>query len=427
MSTISEQEAKQFLQIDHLRVTDPEVAAAVEGEYLRQSRQLEMIASENFTSPSVLEAQGCIMTNKYAEGYPGRRYYGGCEHVDVVERLAIERAKELFGCEAANVQPHAGSQANSAVYFALLQPGDTILGMDLAHGGHLTHGMKLNFSGKMYQAHGYQVDRETELVDYDALRAKALEIKPKLLIGGWSAYPRILDFGKMREIADEAGAIFMVDMAHFAGLVAGGVHPSPVPHAHIVTTTTHKTLRGPRSGLIMCVEEYAAAINKSVFPGMQGGPLMHAIAAKAVALKEAQTPAFKNYAKRIVDNAKVLGEALVEGGLRLVTGGTDTHCLLTDLTAFGVSGRQAENALEEAGITTNKNMIPFDQRKPMEASGIRLGTAALTTRGMDPGEMKTIAGWICEVLKAMDDEATKTRVRSAVTELCDSFPLHQPV
>ncbi|MBN1516294.1 serine hydroxymethyltransferase [Candidatus Sumerlaeota bacterium] len=415
-----------YLQINHIRQSDPELAAIIEREYTRQARGLEMIASENYTSAAVLEAQGCVMTNKYAEGLPSKRYYGGCEFVDQAEDLAIERAKELFDAQCANVQPHSGSSANIAVYFALLQPGDKILGMDLAHGGHLTHGMRLNFSGKVFEAHGYQLSKETESLDYDAVARTAREVKPKLLISGWSAYPRIVDFAKMKEIAEEVGAIHMTDMAHFSGLVAGGVHPSPVPHSDIVTSTTHKTLRGPRSGFILMTEEYAQPINKSVFPGMQGGPLMHVIAAKAVAFGECLQPEFKKYAQQILDNAQALGEALKSGGVRLVTGGTDTHLLLCDLTPLGITGKAGEAALERAAITVNKNMIPFDTQKPMVTSGIRIGTPALTTRGMQEDEMRKIGGWICQALKSPEDEALLSRIRAQVEELCNSFPLHDP-
>jgi glycine hydroxymethyltransferase len=411
--------------VKNLKEVDSQVAEAIELEYRRQTETLEMIASENFTSQAVLEAQGCLMTNKYAEGYPGKRYYGGCVNVDIVERLAIERAKALFGAEHANVQAHSGSQANMAVYFAFLEVGATMLGMSLAHGGHLTHGSPVNFSGKFFNVVSYGVDKKTETIEYDQLAALAREHKPKLIMAGGSAYPRIIDCAKFREVADEVGALLVVDMAHFAGLVAAGLHPNPVPEADIVTSTTHKTLRGPRSGFILCKEAYGKAINRMIFPGIQGGPLMHVIAAKAVAFGQALQPEFKRYQTQVVKNAKHLGERLVEQGLRLVSGGTDTHLLLVDLTAFGITGRQAENLLEEAGITVNKNMIPFDTRKPMETSGIRIGTPALTTRGMKEPEMKQIALWISQVLKQPEDEAIPGRVRSEVAELCSHFPLYQ--
>lgn len=413
--------------MEELKKTDPEVAEAIGMEFQRETGTLELIASENFTSPAVLQATGCIMTNKYAEGYPGRRYYGGCIHVDTVERLAIERAKELFGAEHANVQPHSGSQANMAAYFSVLSEGDTILGMNLSHGGHLTHGHPVNFSGKLFNIVSYGVTRDTEVIDFDEVASQAREHKPKLIIAGASAYPRIIDFARFREIADEVGALFLVDMAHIAGLIAVGSHPNPVETAQIVTSTTHKTLRGPRSGFILCREEYAKKINKAVFPFMQGGPLMHVIAAKAVAFKEAMNPSFKKYIEQVITNARVLGETLVMKGLRLCSGGTDTHLILVDLTPFGISGKTAEKALEESGITVNKNMIPFDKRKPMEASGIRIGSPALTTRGMREDEMGKIAGWIARVLKNPEDEEVKTQVRREVAELCSHFPLHKGV
>ncbi len=412
-----------FLRIEHIRQADPDVARAIEAEYDRQMNTLEMIASENFASEAVLEAQGCLMTNKYAEGLPGKRYYGGCTNVDVVEQLAIDRAKKLFGAEAANVQPHSGATANFCAYVAMAEFGETLLGMALPHGGHLTHGSPVNFSGKFYKFLSYGVRRDTETVDYDEVARLARENKPRIIVAGWSAYPRILDFGKFREIADEVGARFMVDMAHFSGLVAAGLHPNPVPFSDVVTSTTHKTLRGPRSGFILCKQELEAAINKSVFPHTQGGPLMHVIAAKAVAFHLAMQPEFRAYMQQVVTNAKVLGEELVRQGLRLVSGGTDTHLILVDLTPFNVSGRQAQTALEEAAITVNKNMIPFDSRKPMETSGIRIGTPALTTRGMKEAEMKQIAAWIVAVLKAIDDPAVIGRVRGEVKELCKQFPL----
>jgi glycine hydroxymethyltransferase len=414
-----------------LAQADPEIAAAIEHEVLRQHEGLEMIASENFVSRAVLEAAGSVFTNKYAEGYPGRRYYGGCEFADVVENLARDRAKQIFGAEHANVQPHSGSQANAAAYMAVLQPGDTILGLDLAHGGHLTHGHKLNFSGKLYRVVSYTVRRDTETIDYDELESIALREKPKVIIGGGSAYPRIFDFPRMREIADKAGALFIVDMAHFAGLVAGGVHPSPVPHAQIVTTTTHKTLRGPRAGLILCQQQHAAAVDKSVFPGQQGGPLMHIIAAKAAAFKEILDPSFELYAQQIVANAKVLAEALAAEGFRVVSGGTDTHLLLIDVFAKGILGSEAEAALGEAGITVNKNAIPYDTNPPLKPSGIRIGTPALTTRGMKEDEMRTIARWITQALEQRSNPQALANIRGQVLELAEQFPLYgwlrQPV
>ncbi|NPB06871.1 MAG: serine hydroxymethyltransferase [Aquificae bacterium] len=410
--------------MEHLYRTDPEVFQAVAKELERQFYNLEMIASENFTSLAVMEATGSVLTNKYAEGLPGKRYYGGCEFVDVVENLAIERAKKLFGAEHANVQPHSGSQANMAVYFAVLEPGDTIMGMDLAHGGHLTHGAKVNFSGKLYRVVHYGVNPKTELIDYDQLYRLAKEHKPKLIVGGASAYPRTFDWAKMREIADEVGALFMVDMAHYAGLIAGGVYPNPVPYAQFVTSTTHKTLRGPRSGFILTTKEFAKAVDKAVFPGIQGGPLMHVIAAKAVAFKEAMSDEFKAYAEQVVKNARVLAEELVRAGFRVVTGGTDSHIVLVDLRDKGITGKEAEKALEQAGITVNKNAVPFDPLPPTKTSGIRIGTAALTTRGMKEDEMRLIARWITEVLNALDDEKTQERVRAQVRELCERFPLY---
>jgi glycine hydroxymethyltransferase len=407
-----------------LAVSDPEIAAQIEQEVLRQHEGLEMIASENFVSRAVLEAAGTVFTNKYAEGYPGKRYYGGCEYADVVENLARERAKELFGAEHVNVQPHSGSQANAAAYMTLLQPGETILGLDLAHGGHLTHGHKLNFSGKLYRIAGYKVRQDTETIDYDALEEQAMAEKPKVIVGGGSAYPRMFDFVRMREIADKVGAYLMVDMAHFAGLVAGGVHPSPVPHAHVVTTTTHKTLRGPRAGMILCRQEFAAGIDRSVFPGQQGGPLMHVIAAKAVAFNEALEPEFKTYAAQTVANAKALAAAMQEQGYRIVSGGTDTHVMLVDVFAQGMLGSEAEAALGAAGITVNKNAIPFDTNPPMKPSGIRLGTPALTTRGMKEAQMKTIARWIAEALEHRNDAAKLAQIRGLVGELAEEFPLY---
>jgi glycine hydroxymethyltransferase len=407
-----------------LRESDPEVFAAIQAEEARQSGTLEMIASENFVSRAVLEAQGSVLTNKYAEGLPGKRYYGGCVNVDVAESLAIERAKKLFGADHANVQPHSGAQANMAAYFSQLKPGDTILGMDLAHGGHLTHGSKVNFSGIFFNVVSYGVRRDTETIDYDQMARAAREYKPRMIIAGASAYPRQIDFARFAEVAKEVGAIFLTDMAHYSGLVAAGVYGSPVPYADIVTTTPHKTLRGPRGGIILCKAEFAKAIDKWVFPGVQGGPLMHVIAAKAVCFGEALKPSFKRYAQRVVENAKVLGEELVRGGLRLVSGGTDCHLLLVDVSPLGITGKLAESALDEAGITVNKNMIPFDERKPAETSGIRIGTPALTTRGMGVDEMRRIAAWIIAILKEPQNEALKSRIRSEVRELVAHFPLH---
>jgi glycine hydroxymethyltransferase len=403
---------------------DPEISAAIDAEVRRQHEGLEMIASENFVSRAVLEAAGSVFTNKYAEGYPGRRYYGGCEYADVVENLARDRAKQIFGSEHANVQPHSGSQANAAAYAALLQPGDTILGLDLAMGGHLTHGHKLNFSGKLYRVVSYGVRKDTETIDYDELEQIALREHPKVIIGGGSAYPRFFDFPRMRQIADASGAILIVDMAHFAGLVAGGVHPSPVPHAQIVTTTTHKTLRGPRAGLILSRQEFAQAIDKAVFPGQQGGPLMHIIAAKAVAFREVLQPDFKTYAAQIVANAKALAAALSDAGYRIISGGTDTHLMLVDVYAKGMLGSEAEAALGEAGITVNKNAIPFDTNPPLKPSGVRIGTPALTTRGMKEAEMRVIGGWIADALEHSTDPAALARIRRQVLSLAEQFPLY---
>jgi glycine hydroxymethyltransferase len=407
-----------------LPIADPEVSAAIDAEIRRQHEGLEMIASENFVSRAVLEAAASVFTNKYAEGYPGRRYYGGCEYADVVENLARDRAKQIFGAEHANVQPHSGSQANAAAYAAVLSPGDTILGLDLAMGGHLTHGHKLNFSGKLYRVVPYGVRKDTETIDYDLLEEIALREKPKLIIGGGSAYPRFFDFARMRAIADKAGALLLVDMAHFAGLVAGGVHPSPVPHAQIVTTTTHKTLRGPRAGMILSREEFAKEIDKAVFPGQQGGPLVHIIAAKAVAFREALQPDFKSYAAQIVANAKVLAETLGNAGFRIISGGTDTHLMLVDVFAKGMLGSEAEAALHEAGITVNKNAIPFDTNPPLKPSGIRIGTPALTTRGMNEAEMRIIGNWIGEALDHRTDPKALARIRGQVLELAEQFPLY---
>ena len=403
---------------------DPQIAAAIDNETRRQHEGLELIASENFVSEAILEAAGSIFTNKYAEGYPGKRYYGGCEFTDIVENLARDRAKQLFGAEHANVQPHAGSQANMEAYAAVLQPGDTILGLNLAHGGHLTHGHHLNFSGKTYKIIPYGVTKDTETIDYDELEKLAEQERPKLIIGGGSAYPRIIDFARMRQIADKVGALYLVDMAHFAGLVAGGAHPSPVPHAHIVTSTTHKTLRGPRSGMILSKAEFGQAIDKVVFPGMQGGPLVHIMAAKAICFLEAMQPEFREYARQIVANAKVLAQTLADEGFRIISGGTDTHLMLVDVFSKGMLGSEAEKALGDAGITVNKNAIPFDTNPPMKPSGIRIGTPALTTRGMKENEMRQIGGWIAESLLHKNDTAVLARVRKQVLDLCETFPLY---
>lgn len=410
--------------MEHLLKTDPEVFEAVVKEYERQFYHLELIASENFTSLAVMEATGSVLTNKYAEGLPGKRYYGGCELVDVVESLAIERAKRLFGAEHANVQPHSGSQANMAVYMAVLEPGDTIMGMNLSHGGHLTHGAPVNFSGKLYRVVQYGVNPETELIDYDEIRRLAKEHRPKLIVGGASAYPRVIEWAILREIADEVGALLMVDMAHYAGLVAAGEYPNPVPVSHFVTSTTHKTLRGPRSGFILCKSEFAKAIDKSVFPGIQGGPLMHVIAAKAVAFKEAMTDEFKEYARQVILNAKAMAEELMREGFRIVTGGTDSHIVLVDLRNFGLTGKEVEEALGKANITVNKNAVPFDPQKPWITSGIRIGTPAVTTRGMKEEEMRRIAKMIAAVVKNMGDDKIIERVREEVKELCEQFPLY---
>lgn len=417
-----------------LAQADPIVAAALDHETLRQHEGLEMIASENFVSEAVLEAAGSIFTNKYAEGYPGRRYYGGCEYADVVENLARDRAKQLFGGEHVNVQPHSGSQANASAYAAVLQAGDTILGLDLSHGGHLTHGHQLSFSGKLYRPTFYQVRRDTELIDYDELEAIAMREKPKAIIGGGSAYPRLWDFARMRQIADKVGAVYIFDMAHIAGLVAGGVHPSPVPHAHITTTTTHKTLRGPRAGLIICGKDYQVGekpeqtigkeIDRAVFPGQQGGPLMHIVAAKAVALGEALRPEFKTYAAQTVANAKTLALALKEAGFRIISGGTDNHLMLVDVFQKGILGSEAELALGNAGITVNKNSIPYDNNPPLKPSGIRVGTPALTTRGMKEPEMRQVAAWMTRALDKRSDDAALERIRGEVAELANQFPLY---
>jgi glycine hydroxymethyltransferase len=402
---------------------DPDIWRAIAAEEERQQDGLEMIASENYTSPAVMQAAGTVLTNKYAEGYPGRRYYGGCEHVDVVEQLAIDRAKQLFGAEHANVQPHSGSQANMAVYLSVLNPGDTVMGMDLAHGGHLTHGMKLNISGRLYKIVSYGVTPDTNRIDFDALAKSAREHKPKLILAGASAYPREIPHAKFAEIAAEVGAKLMVDMAHYAGLVAAGLHNSPVGVADFVTSTTHKTLRGPRAGLVLCKTPYAKEVDKSVFPGLQGGPLMHVIAGKAVCFGEALKPEFKKYAQQILDNAKTLAETLQSGGIKLASGGTDNHLMLADVTAIGLTGKTAETALGKCGITVNMNMIPFDSRKPLDPSGIRIGTPALTTRGMGVAEMKKIGGWMLEALKGSTDEKVLGRIRGEVSQLCKQCPV----
>ena len=402
---------------------DPEVWSAVSAEQERQAEGLELIASENFTSPAVMQAVGSVLTNKYAEGYPGRRYYGGCEFVDRVEDLARERLKAVFGAEHANVQPHSGSQANSAVYLAAIQPGDTVLAFDLAHGGHLTHGMKLNSSGIFYKFIHYGVRRDTSLLDFDQIASLAREHKPKLIVAGASAYPREIPHGKFAEIAREVGAKLLVDMAHYAGLVAAGIHDNPVPVADFVTSTTHKTLRGPRGGIAMCRAEHAKDLDRSVFPGTQGGPLMHVIAGKAVAFAEALKPDFKLYGRRVVDNARALAAAVASGGVKLVSGGTDNHLMLVDVTPLGIGGKLAEETLDRCGITCNKNMIPYDERKPMDPSGIRLGTPAITTRGMGTDEMQRIAAWILEALRSPDDPATLARVRGEVADLAEQFPV----
>ena len=409
--------------MSHLSSVDPEIAAAIEHEAARQEEGLELIASENFVSPAVLEAAGSVMTNKYAEGYPGKRYYGGCEFVDIAEQLAIDRAKQLFGAEHANVQPHSGAQANMSVYVAMLKPGDTILGMNLAHGGHLTHGHPLNFSGKFFNIVPYGVTKDDERLDYGELERLAHEHKPKMIVVGASAYPRQFDFPRISAVAKSVGALMMTDMAHIAGLVAAGAHPSPVPHSDFVTTTTHKTLRGPRGGMVLCRSEFAKDIDRSVFPGVQGGPLMHIIAAKAVCFKEALSPDFKVYQQQIVANAKAMAGALASGGFRIVSGGTDNHLMLVDVFSRGITGKAAEAALGRAGITVNKNAIPFDQNPPMTASGIRIGTPAVTTRGMGEREMLTIAGFITRVLAQPDDAATSGAVRTEVETLCRAFPL----
>jgi len=410
--------------MSYLKETDPEIYDAIMGEINRESDKLELIASENFVSFAVLEAAGGVMTNKYAEGYPGKRYYGGCEFVDIAENLARERAKQLFGCEHVNVQPHSGSQANMAVYFTVLQPGDKVMGLDLSHGGHLTHGHPINFSGKLFQFHAYQVEKETEVIDYDKLIAQAKEIEPKMIVAGASAYPRILDFKKFREACDSCGAYLMVDIAHIAGLVAAGIHPSPIPYADFVTTTTHKTLRGPRGGMVMCKDKYAADLDRTVMPGIQGGPLMHIIAAKAVALKEALTDEFRTYQRRIVENAGAFADELKNKGYHIVSGGTDTHLFLMSFIEMGLTGKKVEKALDLAGITVNKNTVPFDPQKPFVTSGIRIGTPAITTRGMGVNEMRIIAGFIDRVIRNLDNESALAEVAGEVKSLCDKFPLY---
>ncbi len=406
-----------------LEQADHDVWSAIQAETERQRDGLEMIASENYTSPAVMEAVGSVLTNKYAEGYPGRRYYGGCEHVDVVEDLARDRAKQLFGAEHANVQPHSGSQANMAVYLTLLQPGDTVLRLDLAHGGHLTHGMKLNISGKLYRFINYGVTRDSHRIDFDQVAKLAREHRPKLIVAGASAYPREIPHDRFAEIARENGARLMVDMAHYAGLVAAGIHNSPVPHADFVTTTTHKTLRGPRAGLILCREADAKDVDRSIFPGIQGGPLMHVIAGKAVCFGEALQPGFREYAQAVVANAKLLAEALQSGGLSLVSGGTDNHLLLVDVTPLGIGGKISEQVLDACGITVNKNMIPFDQRKPMDPSGIRVGTPAITTRGMGGDEMRRIGTWMLNGLRQPEDAALHRSIRNEIAQMCLQFPV----
>jgi glycine hydroxymethyltransferase len=407
-----------------LSESDPEIAQAIANEANRQHEGLELIASENFVSMAVLEAAGSVFTNKYAEGYPGKRYYGGCEFADVVENLARERAKQIFGSDHVNVQPHSGSQANMAAYMALLQPGDAVMGLNLAHGGHLTHGHPLNFSGKMYKIIPYGVSKDTETIDYDEMEEIAVRERPKMIIGGGSAYARVIDFARMRQIADKVSAKLMVDMAHIAGLVAGGAHPSPVPHSDIVTTTTHKTLRGPRAGMVLCRQELASAVDKITFPGIQGGPLVHIIAAKAVCFREALQPAFKDYAHQVVANARVLARKIMDEGFRVITGGTDTHLMLIDVFAQGILGSEAENALGHAGITVNKNAIPFDSNPPLKPSGIRIGTPALTTRGMKEKEMVQTGAWIVEALRNHKDAQTLARIRKQVLELAEAFPLY---
>ncbi|MGB8656245.1 MAG: serine hydroxymethyltransferase [Candidatus Zixiibacteriota bacterium] len=411
--------------MSRLKEVDPEIYGAIYGETKRQAFGLELIASENFVSGAVMEAMGSVMTNKYAEGYPGKRYYGGCEFVDLAENLARERAKALFGCEHVNVQPHSGSQANMAVYFSVLKPGDTILGLNLSHGGHLTHGHPVNFSGKFFHVAAYGVNKETEVLDYDELRQIAKQAQPKMIVAGASAYPRELDFEKFREVADEVGAYLMVDIAHIAGLIVAGIHPSPVPYADFVTTTTHKTLRGPRGGMIMCREKFAKDLDREVMPGIQGGPLMHIIAAKAVAFREAMEPSFKEYQKQIVRNARGLAAGMANLGYHLVSGGTDTHLMLISLVEKNLTGKAVEQELEKAGMTVNKNTIPFDPQKPFITSGIRMGTPALTTRGMKEPEMTKIAGLINRVISNLGDKEVYAQVRKEVLELCERFPLYK--
>jgi glycine hydroxymethyltransferase len=407
-----------------LSESDPDIAGAINNEARRQHDGLELIASENFVSQAVLQAMGSVFTNKYAEGYPGKRYYGGCEFADVAENLARDRARQLFGAEHANVQPHSGSQANMAAFMALLHPGDAILGLNLAHGGHLTHGHPLNFSGKMYKVIPYGVRKDTETIDYDELQQIAERERPRMIIGGGSAYARVIDFARMRQIADKVDAKYVVDMAHIAGLVAGGVHPSPVPHCHIVTSTTHKTLRGPRAGLVLCTQPFAAAVDKMVFPGIQGGPLVHIIAAKAICFREALEPSFKDYARQVVANARTLARKMMDEGFRVISGGTDTHLFLMDVFAKGILGSEAEDALGQAGITVNKNAIPFDANPPLRPSGIRIGTAALTTRGMKEKEMLQVGAWIAEALNHYKDSQVLSRIRKQIQELADSYPLY---
>lgn len=411
--------------MSNIKSQDPQVQEVIEKELERQNNNIELIASENFVSPAVLEAQGSILTNKYAEGYPGKRYYGGCEHVDVVENLARDRAKEIFGAEHANVQPHSGSQANMAVYFSVLQPGDKVLGMDLSHGGHLTHGSPVNFSGKLFNFLSYGVEKDTETIDYDKVMEIAKKEQPKMIVAGGSAYVKTLDFKKFREIADEVGAYLLVDMAHIAGLVAAGLHPNPVPHADFVTSTTHKTLRGPRGGLILTTAEHAKAVDKNIFPGIQGGPLMHVIGAKAVAFGEALQPEFKKYQQHVLDNAKALAESLADGGLRIVSGMTDNHLVLVDVKTFGLTGKVAEEALDEVGITVNKNTIPFDEASPFVTSGIRLGTPAMTTRGFTTEDMTEVGQIIVETLTRVKNEEKLDGIADKVTKLTGKYPLYK--
>ena len=413
---------KKMVNFDLIAKEDPQIADLMKLELKRQQQHLELIASENMVSDAVMEAMGSHGTNKYAEGYPGKRYYGGCQYVDGIETLAIERLKELFGADHANVQPHSGASANAAVYLAVLQPGDKILGLDLSHGGHLTHGAKVNSSGKLYESHFYGLDPETELIDYDLMREKALEIKPKLIVSGASAYPRIIDFKKIREICDEVGAVMLVDMAHIAGLVAAGLHPNPVEYADIVTSTTHKTLRGPRGGIILCKEEYAKKIDSAVFPGMQGGPLMHIIAAKAICFKEALAPEFKKYQKQVIANAKAMAQRFIENGFNIISGGTDNHLMLVDVTNFGVNGKEVQNLLDSANITLNKNTIPNEKLSPMLTSGVRIGTPSITTRGMKEEQCVYIADLVTELIKGGEDKVET--VRDKVIALCEQFPLY---